>query len=114
MTFALLAGVVATSVVGSLHCVAMCGPLVGMHGGAKTTRLAVVHSLGRLTTYVALGVLGGLIGSAVNLAGRVGDVQRAATLVAAGLIVGLGVYQIVDVYVHVTRARARTRARGAA
>lgn len=103
MTFALLAGIVATSVVGSVHCIAMCGPLVGMHGGAKTMRLAVVHSLGRLTTYVVLGVLAGLVGSAVNLAGRVGDVQRAATLVAAGLIVGLGVYQIVEVYV----ARAR-------
>ena len=106
MTFALLAGVVATSIVGSLHCVAMCGPLVGMHGGAKTMRLAAVHSLGRLTTYVLLGTLAGVIGSAVNLAGRVGNVQRAATLVAAALIVGLGVYQIVDVYV--ARARART------
>jgi sulfite exporter TauE/SafE len=109
MTAALLAGVVATSVVGSLHCIAMCGPLVGLHGGAKTTRLAIVHSLGRLSTYVAFGAIAGLVGSAVNLAGDLGNVQRAATIAAALLIIGMGVYQIVDV--HVTRARARARTR---
>ena len=111
MTFALLAGIVATSIVGSVHCLAMCGPLVGLHGGAKTTRLAAMHALGRLTTYVALGAIAGLVGSAVNLAGDLANLQRGATIVAAGLIIGMGVYQIVDVYVHVTRGRARTRAR---
>jgi sulfite exporter TauE/SafE len=109
MTAALLAGVLATSVVGSVHCIAMCGPLVGLHGGAKTMRLAFVHSLGRLATYMMLGAIAGLVGNAVDLAGRVGNVQRAATLLAAAAIVGLGVFQIV--YVHVSRARARTRRR---
>jgi sulfite exporter TauE/SafE len=109
MTFALLAGVVATSALGSVHCLAMCGPLVGLHGGAATMRLAAVHSLGRLTTYVALGAIAGLVGSAVDLAGRLGNVQRAATLLAAALIVGLGVYQVTDLYM--TRARRRARSR---
>jgi sulfite exporter TauE/SafE len=94
MTAALLAGTLATSVVGSVHCVAMCGPLVGLHGGARTTRLAIVHSLGRLTTYVALGAGAGLAGSAIDLAGRLGNVQRAAMLIAAAVIVALGVMQI--------------------
>lgn len=106
MTFALLAGIVATSVVGSLHCVAMCGPLVGLHGGAKTTRLALVHSLGRLTTYAALGAIAGLVGSAVDLAGDLASVQRAATIVAALAMVAIGVHQIVQV--RVTRARTRS------
>ena len=61
MSLALLAGIVATSVVGSVHCLAMCGPLVGLHGGAKTMRLAMSHSLGRLATYVTFGALAGLI-----------------------------------------------------
>jgi sulfite exporter TauE/SafE len=104
MTFALLTGVLVASVVGSVHCLAMCGPLVGLHGGAKTMRLALTHSLGRLATYMALGVAAGFVGSAVDLAGRVGNVQRAATLVAAAVIVGLGAYQIVDAYVKRTRA----------
>jgi uncharacterized protein len=94
MTAALLAGVVVASVVGSVHCLAMCGPLVGLHGGAKTMRLAVMHSVGRLTTYVALGALAGLVGSAVNLAGTLGNLQRAASIAAALVIVGIGVYPL--------------------
>lgn len=111
MTAALLAGILATSLVGSVHCLAMCGPLAGLHGGARTLRLASVHSLGRLTTYVALGALAGLVGSAVNLAGQLGNIQRAATLLAAALIIGLGVYQIAEAYVPRVRARARARER---
>ncbi len=107
MTAALLAGVVATSVVGSVHCLAMCGPLVGLHGGTRTMRLALVHALGRLATYVALGAAAGAVGSAIDLAGRVGDVQRAATIVAGLVIVVWGLSQIV--HVHVSRARARAR-----
>ncbi len=109
MTLALLAGIFATSVIGSVHCLAMCGPLVGLHGGANTMRLAGVHSLGRLTTYAALGTLAGLVGSAVDLAGRVADVQRVATIIAAAVIVGLGVFQIVGPRLARSRARGRRR-----
>jgi uncharacterized protein len=94
MTLSLLLGTLGASIVGSLHCIAMCGPLVGLHGGAQTMRLAFVHSLGRLATYVTLGVLAGLVGSVVDLAGNLGNVQRAATILAALAIVGLGSYQI--------------------
>lgn len=101
VTAAVLAGVLAASIVGSVHCIAMCGPLVGLHGGARTLRLSVVHSLGRLTTYVVLGALAGLVGSAIDLAGQLGHVQRAATVVAAAGIVGIALYPLV--------ARGRTR-----
>jgi len=106
MNAALLAGVVATSTLGSVHCLAMCGPLVGLHGGAKTMRLAIVHSLGRLTTYVAFGVFAGLVGSAVDLAGRVGNLQPAATPAAAATVVRGGVIQILRVRVPRLRARS--------
>ena len=106
MTLALLAGVVVTSVVGSVHCLAMCGPLVGLHGGAKTMRLAAVHSLGRLSSYALFGVLAGLVGSAVDLAGRVGNLQRAATIAAAATIIGMGLFQIAQV--RVARLRRRS------
>lgn len=111
MTVAVLTGVLVASIAGSVHCLAMCGPLVGMHGGAKTMRLALVHSLGRLTTYAALGTGAGLLGSAVNLAGRVGNIQRAATLLAAAVIISLGLYQIVDAYVIRSGRRARAGSR---
>ncbi|CAN5423659.1 sulfite exporter TauE/SafE family protein [soil metagenome] len=92
---AMLAGVAATSVLGSVHCVAMCGPLVGLQGGARSVRLAAVHSLGRLATYLAIGALAGLAGSALDLAGRLGEVQRLATIVAGLTIVGWGVLALV-------------------
>jgi uncharacterized protein len=95
MTAALLSGVLVASIVGSLHCVAMCGPLVGMHAGMRTLRMALLHSLGRLSTYVLLGALGGLVGSALDLAGQVASVQRAAAIVAAAVIVAIAVWPLV-------------------
>lgn len=94
MTAALYAGIAASSIVGSVHCVAMCGPLIGLHGGARSVRLALVHSLGRLTTYTLLGAGAGAIGGALDLAGRLGAVQRAATLVAGAVILGWGLWAL--------------------
>jgi uncharacterized protein len=110
MTLALCAGIVATSAVGSVHCVAMCGPLVGLHGGAASLRLAVVHSLGRLATYALLGLAAGLVGSAVDLAGSLGDVQRAATIVAGTVIVAWGTWTLVAARVRRPRAPDLPRA----
>ena len=84
MNLGVLASILAASALGSLHCVAMCGPLAGMHG--RSLRLAWMHSLGRLATYVVLGTLAGAVGGAIDLAGRLGNMQRVATIVA-GLVV---------------------------
>jgi hypothetical protein len=53
---------------GSVHCVMMCGPLVvaarvglGSHG--------LVYHAARIATYAALGVVAGLVGEALSLAG---------------------------------------------
>lgn len=95
MTAAVLVGILVASIVGSVHCVAMCGPLVGMHGGAHTLRLSLVHSLGRLTTYVVLGALAGLVGSAIDIAGSLGNVQRIATVIAAATILAIAIVPLV-------------------
>ena len=89
---ALLPTILLSSFVGSVHCIAMCGPLASMHGGAL--RLALLHSLGRLTTYVALGAAAGAVGRAVDVAGNLGTVQRAATIVSGAVILAWGVYQL--------------------
>jgi sulfite exporter TauE/SafE len=91
---ALCAAILVSSLAGSLHCVAMCGPLVGLHGGARSLRLALVHALGRLTTYAALGALAGLVGRAVDLAGRLATAQHVASIVAGGVIVAWGARSI--------------------
>ncbi|MCW5807902.1 MAG: sulfite exporter TauE/SafE family protein, partial [Deltaproteobacteria bacterium] len=80
---ALFAGVVVASLAGSLHCLAMCGPLAGVHGA----RLALAHSLGRLATYVLLGALAGGLGHALDLAGELAAVQRIAILAAGATLV---------------------------
>jgi len=83
-----------SSVLGSLHCVAMCGPLVGLHGGTRSLRLALIHALGRLTTYATLGALAGLVGRAVDLAGDLAAAQHVASIVAGGVIALWGVRAI--------------------
>ncbi|MEO8840401.1 MAG: sulfite exporter TauE/SafE family protein [Kofleriaceae bacterium] len=113
MTVALLAGIVVTSVLGSVHCIAMCGPLVGLAGGSRSVRLAAVHSLGRLITYVAIGASAGLLGSALDLAGRLGNVQRFATIVAGVAILTWGGYALV-IAVRPARVRRRSNLGGAA
>ncbi|MEZ4400228.1 MAG: sulfite exporter TauE/SafE family protein [Kofleriaceae bacterium] len=78
---------------GSLHCVTMCGPLVGLASGGRfgpSARLAALHGAGRLATYVVLGALAGLVGSAFDLAGKLASVQRGAALVAGAAIVAWG------------------------
>lgn len=87
---ALWATILASSLAGSLHCVAMCGPLLGLHGGARSLRLALVHALGRLTTYAALGACAGLLGRAVDLAGHLAAIQHGAAIAAGIITVGWG------------------------
>jgi len=60
--------------VGSLHCAAMCGPLalaVPVVGDTKSSFFAsrLVYNLGRTLTYGALGLIFGIIGKSLLLAG---------------------------------------------
>lgn len=60
--------------IGSLHCAGMCGPLalaLPATGHSRSTFVAgrVAYNLGRITTYCLLGVVFGLIGQSLALAG---------------------------------------------
>ena len=64
----------AFGLVGSLHCAAMCGPLmlalpVPAGGPARFMAGRVIYQLGRMATYCLLGVLAGLVGRSSSLAG---------------------------------------------
>lgn len=105
---AALAAIALSSLLGSLHCAGMCGPLVaaacGPAGsprvrvsvnGREVTRPTLVLNLftyhaGRLVGYVALGALAGVVGGAVNLAGRLAGAQHVALNAAAGVVILLG------------------------
>lgn len=64
----------ALGLVGSLHCAAMCGPLllalpVPPGGAGRFLAGRLVYQLGRLVTYCLLGVVAGLVGRTIFLAG---------------------------------------------
>jgi len=75
----------ALGLLGSLHCAAMCGPLmlalpVPPGGPARFVVGRIIYQLGRVATYCLLGVAAGLVGKSIFLAG----LQRS-------LSIGLGV-----------------------
>jgi sulfite exporter TauE/SafE len=86
--------ILGSSLAGSLHCVAMCGPLIEL-SGRHSLSLALAHALGRLTAYAALGALAGVVGGAIDLAGRLAAVQHVAAIAAGAVIVGWGLRGIV-------------------
>jgi hypothetical protein len=75
--------------VGSLHCLGMCGPLAlalpaARRHGADFVAGRVLYNGGRILTYGALGILFGLIGQTLVLAG----LQQALSLLAGAFILG--------------------------
>lgn len=91
----LLPTVLLASFVGSLHCIGMCGPLLGFVAGATANRRQAgwAHAgyhLGRLVTYTGLGAVAGSVGAAVDVAGRSQGLSRGAATVAGGLILVWG------------------------
>ena len=75
---------------GSLHCVGMCGGLVTAMTmtRAKTWWPGVIaYQAGRMTTYTALGLIAGLIGSIFAQQGPLNNIQSFISLFAGGLII---------------------------
>jgi uncharacterized protein len=87
VTGAILAGVLTTSFLGSLHCAGMCGPFVAVYAGldarpgSRWLAHAAYHA-GRLLTYAALGAVAGGLGSALDLAGSAAGIGRVSAIVA--------------------------------
>jgi sulfite exporter TauE/SafE len=87
----LLFGVLVASLVGSVHCAAMCGAFVCLYARGSIAERAtghVAYNAGRLVSYVALGLVAGALGARVDRLGALVDMQRAAAIVAGVLMVG--------------------------
>jgi len=99
----LLVTVLVASLVGSLHCVGMCGPFVAFYSGADGSsgvrRLLshATYSGARLVAYVLLGLAAGAIGAALDLAGALAGVQRVAAIVAGLVMVSWGVIALLRI-----------------
>jgi sulfite exporter TauE/SafE len=86
--------VLVASFVGSLHCAGMCGPLAGFcsgstAGGSAVSRDAIYHGA-RLAAYATLGVIGGALGSGLDLAGAQVGLGRVAAIVAGATMLVWG------------------------
>jgi uncharacterized protein len=65
----IVAAGVLLGVAASLHCIAMCGPLMSAVLRGRRGRAAIVYHGARVTTYALLGVLTGTVGHLAVLAG---------------------------------------------
>jgi hypothetical protein len=96
---------------GSLHCAAMCGPLmlalpVPPGGPARLVAGRIVYQLGRVTTYALLGVAAGLVGKSIFLAG----LQRWLSIaLGAAILSGFLVSKKVSVSAPVVRLVTRLK-----
>ncbi|MFN0058467.1 MAG: sulfite exporter TauE/SafE family protein [Planctomycetota bacterium] len=122
MTFpTLLASTSLAALCGSLHCIAMCGGMVGIYSGmcgrdavdtAQSPRRHATHAaynLGRLVIYVLLGTLFGALGTVVDLAGSLAGVQRVSALIAGALVIGFALQPFVRRTTQRRRAVAKPR-----
>jgi len=93
----LIVAVLLASLLGSLHCAGMCGPFllfaVGTDDDSPRRGVSVhaAYHLGRLCTYITLGIIAGAIGRALDLAGSSVGLGRSAAVLCGALMVGFGV-----------------------
>ena len=96
----LIGAVVSASLLGSMHCVGMCGPLAMWASGAgeSGSRLAfntTLYHAGRMLTYAIVGMLAGLVGQLTDFGGEVLGIQLAAARIVGVLMIAMGLIQVV-------------------
>ncbi|MBI5836875.1 MAG: sulfite exporter TauE/SafE family protein [Candidatus Eisenbacteria bacterium] len=91
---ALVSTVLASALLGSPHCAAMCGGFVCFYSGQESGRsrwLAhAAYNGGRLVSYTALGAIAGLVGARVERLGATVGISRGAAILAGALMVAWG------------------------
>lgn len=93
---ALMASVTVASLLGSLHCLGMCGGFVTFYAGHESNKRQLwlshlTYNLGRLLTYSVLGALSGLAGAALSRAGVAFGFSDTATYLAGGIMILWGI-----------------------
>ncbi|RNI21801.1 sulfite exporter TauE/SafE family protein [Rufibacter latericius] len=77
--------------ISSFHCVGMCGPIamalpVGRGSGASFVGGRLLYNLGRITTYTSLGLVAGLLGRTLQLAGWQQTISIASGVLMLALV----------------------------
>lgn len=98
----LLFAVLGASLLGSVHCAAMCGGFVCLYAGtgsrgreatsteSRTLTPHIAYNAGRLVSYLALGAVAGSLGQGIDRVGAVAGIGRLAAIVAGALMVVWG------------------------
>ena len=91
----LLLSVLGASLLGSVHCAAMCGGFVCLYSGTGSARQTgaaphAAYNAGRLFSYLLLGALAGSVGHGVDRIGGVAGIGRLAAIIAGALMVVWG------------------------
>lgn len=98
----LFIAVLIASVLGSMHCVGMCGPLALWASGAGDARRGEVwarlgaYHVGRLATYTTAGVLAGSVGAVVSVGGNMVGIQSLAARLVGGAMIALGLIRLAE------------------
>jgi sulfite exporter TauE/SafE len=93
MSASILLPIVTASLLGSLHCAAMCGGFVAAYAGGDASRggrRALSHAAyhaGRLLSYLTLGTIAGALGGALDVAATAAGAGRIAAVVAGSVMV---------------------------
>ena len=86
--------VFSTALLGSGHCLGMCGPVVAALSLARGRGQGVIFHLlyhaGRLTTYTGIGITAGWVGSILTAGGAFTTVTHGLLLLADLLVIGMG------------------------
>ncbi len=97
----LLSAIATASLLGSLHCVGMCGPLAIWAAGADRSSRGTsvwlstgLYHLGRGVTYAIAGVVAGSLGQLVDWGGSVVGVQLLAARIVGGMMIVFGVVSL--------------------
>ena len=92
---AMVLAILVASLVGSMHCAGMCGAFVGLvtHGASGTRHAFVAqgaYHVGRLVSYVGLGMAAGAAGQLVDVAGALAGWRPLAAGLAGATMVAFG------------------------
>lgn len=84
---------------GSLHCVAMCGPLVmalpvSGKSSWKVVANRLIYQAGRIMTYGLIGLLIGFIGNSITVKGW----QQTISIATGAFLIGMGLFTIFGHY----------------
>ena len=86
-----LATVLAASLVGSLHCVGMCGGFVASVSGPGQHKPLLAYQATRGLAYAGLGALAGLLGAGLDASGAIVGMQRVAAPLMGIVLIAMAV-----------------------